>query len=372
MTDNARSKEGGARKTTPRKPVAGKGKGTPRASARNAAVPAAHVLRPEPPFPEWLRPLRGEILHALDAGRIPPGLLIVGPEGFGKALLARSLLQSIVCTQRRGDAMPCGTCSGCRSLQQDCHPDVLEVQPEGPLREIAVERIRAVSEFLGLSHTGQARIVWIDSADTMNIHAANALLKTLEEPPQGAMLLLTASRPARLPATVRSRCQQLRVPKPSPEQVIPWLTPQAVPPWSGAMALAASLDRPLHAWQMLEDPQAQAAWEVDLRALQVLLEASSPMPIIAAFRKCSLPSLLVRLQRLLLSAQRYLVTGSLDSFAQLLPASGATLARFAQQRGAQELSRLYRASAEWRADEATPLNPELRIEGMVLRLWKNA
>jgi len=321
-------------------------------------------------FPPWLRsPLAG-LAALVQTRQPPPGLLVVGPEGVGKGLLVRTFLQRVACKTATDDVFPCGICNGCRSFLSDSHPEILEIAPEEPGKEILIDRIRSVIDFLSLSHSGPARLVFIEPAESMNVNAANALLKTLEEPPEGAMLLLAAARPARLAATIRSRCQRLRIPPPDSALVRQWLAPMVGQGLGVDEALAASLNRPMAARALLDDPVAIERWRQDREALGMLLESASPFPVATVFHACDLGSLLPRLQRLLVSAQTYLVTDQADAFARLF--EPGALESFARSRGLKELSSLFQDSLQWHRDLPTALNPQLRCEHMVLRLWRRA
>lgn len=319
-------------------------------------------------FPPWLDAALAGLVKLVRSRQIPSGLLVTGPDGVGKGLLVRTFLQRIACTDAGARDLPCGRCNGCRSFLGSSHPEILVVQPAESGKDILVDDIRAVIDFLSLSHGGPARLVFIEPAEAMNANAANALLKTLEEPPAGAMLLLSAARPARLPATIRSRCRVLRIPTPDHATVRAWLAPVARSEVGVDEALAASLNRPLDARALLEDPDARAAWQVDRAALDTLLTDPSPFAAVKRFVDADLGSLLPRLQRLLLSAQIYLMTGRVDGFAQLFRA--AAFEAFARGRGVREITLLCEESLQWHRDLRAALNPELRCEHIVLRFWR--
>ncbi len=322
-------------------------------------------------FPPWLEGRLGELVRMVGSGQAPPGLLVTGPKGVGKGLLVRSFLQRMACTEVTDAMFGCGRCNGCRSFLGATHPEILQVTPEAPGKEILVDSIRAVIEFLALSHSGPARLVFIEPAEAMNVNAANALLKTLEEPPGGAMLLLAAAQPARLPATIRSRCRLLRVPVPDQRSVKHWLKPATADTGLAVEeALAACLERPLEAQALLDDDDARAAWQADRSALEALLRSTSPFPVIERFLECDLGSLLPRLQRLLLSVQHYLVQGDLDVFGRLFDPD--TLRRFAADRGMRETALVFQDTLQWQRELQAPLNPNLRCEDIVLRFWRRA
>lgn len=151
-----------------------------------------------------LRILQGTIRR----NRVPSTLLFSGDSGIGKRSTALIYIQALNCLAvQDGDA--CGVCSSCRKIIGGNHPDVHIVEPDGG--DIKIDSIRAVEEFLSMKpYEGRKKAVLIDEADAMNINAANAFLKTLEEPPPDSIILLITANPDTLPDTIRSRCFQVR------------------------------------------------------------------------------------------------------------------------------------------------------------------
>jgi len=190
--------------------------------------------------------------------RMPHALLIHGPQGVGKLALAERFGQSLLCESVQARGAPCGQCDSCRWIDAGSHPDFRRVEPEAlarspsnaedpdepaaapargakPSNEIKVDQIRALDGFLNLkSHRGGHRVALIHPAEAMNPNAANALLKGLEEPPGSALFILVSHRPARLLATVRSRCVSVPVQIPDTGASLAWLESQGVAdpsPW---------------------------------------------------------------------------------------------------------------------------------------------
>jgi len=173
-----------------------------------------------------MRAAEEQLRAAHAAGRLPPGLLIHEAPGTGGRSLALYFAQLLLCT---GSTPACGQCAGCRRVQQGEHPDftLLEPDAESKLGQITVDQVRAVAAQLALSsYEGHGSCVVLDPAHALNRNAANALLKTLEEPRRDAHLVLVTSSPSLLPATVRSRCQKLPLPAPHREQTLAWLSEQ--------------------------------------------------------------------------------------------------------------------------------------------------
>ena len=145
--------------------------------------------------------------QAVAGGRAGGAYLFYGPEGAGKATLASAFVAALACGSRTPEGEACGTCSSCRAVAQGRHPDVWWVEPASDAGNITIEQVRDLRAWLGLSAGspwGKAAVV--DHADRMTPQAANALLKTLEEPSGPAVIVLLAREPSALPDTIQSRC----------------------------------------------------------------------------------------------------------------------------------------------------------------------
>jgi DNA polymerase-3 subunit delta' len=172
----------------------------------------------------WLEPYWQKMLDVIARGRLPHGLLIIGQRGVGKLAFAEALAALLLCEGSDAQARPCGTCPGCNQYRAGSHPDRLTITPEEDSQVIRVDQVRELGEKLALSsHRAGFKVAVMHPAEAMNINAANSLLKTLEEPSDNTVLILVSAQPARLPATIRSRCQQLRITAPEPGQVLDWL-----------------------------------------------------------------------------------------------------------------------------------------------------
>src|SRR5690606_12962284 len=138
-------------------------------------------------LPAWLAGAWDALVGALDGGRVHHALLLAGPAGVGKRMLADAFIAAALCEQRSAGAVACGACRACVLLANGTHPDslkiTLEPRDDGKLRsELTIDQIRNLGQRLSLSSQfGGFQIARIDPADAMNANAANALLKTLEE-----------------------------------------------------------------------------------------------------------------------------------------------------------------------------------------------
>lgn len=210
---------------------------------------------------------------AAERERLPHAILVHGPAGIGKTQFIRALGAAVLCERPRG-GLACGECDSCRWIEQGNHPDIREIVPEAAEEEddaaepatgrsekaksvvIKVDQIRAVADFVSLStHRAGHRVLLLHPAETLQPAAANALLKTLEEPPPATLIVLAADRPARLLATIRSRCRLLALPMPPRDAALAWLRAEGVAEGESLLAMAGGA--PLLAQRLAEPEEAQ-------------------------------------------------------------------------------------------------------------------
>jgi DNA polymerase III subunit delta' len=149
--------------------------------------------------------------------------LLHGPVGIGKRALAERLMARLLCQKPQGlDA--CGQCKSCMLLKAGSHPDNYVLEPEEADKAIKVDQVRELVSFVvQTAQMGGRKVVLIEPAEAMNNNAANALLKSLEEPSGDTVLLLVSHQPSRLLPTVKSRCVQQACPLPSEAMSLAWL-----------------------------------------------------------------------------------------------------------------------------------------------------
>lgn len=206
---------------------------------------------------EWLQQYRERLNRARQQGRLPHALLISGQDGIGKRLLAGQLASSLLCEQPAADGQTCGQCPACGWLRAGTHPDLLWLVPEEAGKAIKVDQVRALSSELGMtSHAGRYKVAIIQPADAMNKNAANSLLKTLEEPTDNTLLVLLTALPGRLPATIRSRCQQLQLVSPDSLSAQQWLQDTGMGSGQASRYLKLANGAPLKAQQLAETDSA--------------------------------------------------------------------------------------------------------------------
>ena len=208
---------------------------------------------------------KNDLMRLQELGKRPPhALLFKGAKGIGKLDLAMNFAQLMLCQEQDESGFACGKCSSCHWFEQESHPDFRLLQSEllslegeetesgkKPSKQISVDQIRGLADFIGMSaHQGGRRVVIIHPAEAMNTNAANALLKNLEEPPQGLLFILVSHKPQQLLPTILSRCQPFTLSVPDIESATQWLSGQGVK--NPVEALAASGFSPLQAAQLDE------------------------------------------------------------------------------------------------------------------------
>lgn len=226
-------------------------------------------------LPPWLQESWRSLSERLAQQRLPHALLLSGAAGLGKRALADVLVSATLCERRSSDGFACGSCRSCHLIAAGSHPDRVhlsfELRDDGkPRTEIVIEQIRTLSQRLSLSSQfGGMQMVIIDPADRMNASAANALLKTLEEPSASTIIVLISDQPSRLPATIRSRCQRVQFNVPERSAALEWLAGQGVVAKDGELALDAMLGNPGRALEALGDQSLALRSECsrDLRSL---------------------------------------------------------------------------------------------------------
>lgn len=200
----------------------------------------------------WLEQHWAQLQTRRLRGQLPHGLLFSGPGGIGKRQLAATFAAALLCRRPTENGLACGECEACRLIQAGTHPDFLQVGPLPEKQHIVVDQIRELCAGLALkSHAGGYQVATIVPAEQMNTAAANSLLKTLEEPSDNTLLILITEQPGRLPATIRSRCQQLRFPVPAADAGEQWLERQGGEKCAGLLLRLAD-GAPLRALELAQ------------------------------------------------------------------------------------------------------------------------
>jgi DNA polymerase-3 subunit delta' len=310
-----------------------------------------------------------------DRAHLPHAILVHGAAGIGKTQFIRALAAAALCEAPRG-GLACGACDSCRWLAQGNHPDFREIVPEAAEEDeegaegeggkaekakslvIKVDQVRAVADFLSLTtHRAGARVLLLHPAEALHPAAANALLKTLEEPPPNTLIVLASDRPARLLATIRSRCRMLALPMPRAEEALAWLRAQGVAEAEAALATAGGA--PLLA-QRFADPE-EAQFRRKLLAELAKPGGADALAFAATVDRGAVERLVFWMQTWV----QDLVRVRLAAKARHHGALGAALE--ARQRGA-DLDRLLALDRELvaaRSLASHPLNPRLLAEHLL-------
>lgn len=208
----------------------------------------------------WLHSAVDRFHQLVVTERLPHALLLQGREGDGAEVLAQTLAKAALCSAPEL-GYPCNHCKSCLLHQADTHPDYLKIEPGGASATVRVDEIRLLVErFSSTSQIAGRKVALILHSETMNNAAANALLKTLEEPPGESLLILVTEGTKPLLPTVRSRCQPIAMQRPSAEQIKTWL---AAKEYAGKLSeeLLHALDyQPLRLMHWIEEEK-QPQWD---------------------------------------------------------------------------------------------------------------
>jgi len=317
---------------------------------------------------------------------LPHALLIHGRPGLGKTALARLFAQRLLCEGPSGGDLPCGECAACLWSEQGNHPDFRVLEPEalsaadvepgvaeaGPRkgeaasRQIRIDQVRELQDFLAIgTHRGGLRAVVVRPAEAMNVATANALLKSLEEPPPKTAFLLVSSAPERLLPTVRSRCQKIGVAPATAAEAASWLRARGLQDAEAALAYAANA--PLAA---LEDAEERAVRDSlvagrlaggsrDALELADACQGVAPARVILWLQKWAVDLVLARTAGRIRYHQRH----------------ASALRGLAGSLALERLLRFERSLAAAAAVAQHPLNPRLFLEDVFLRygqIWETS
>lgn len=314
-------------------------------------------------------------------------LLLKGRKGVGKLAFARNLAKSLLCERPSADAEACGSCPSCGWFEQGGHPDFRLLEPEAltaladeatteaggdtepepvsakgkkkPSKQIGVEQIRALSDLVHMSsHRNGYKIILIHPAEAMNLAAANALLKNLEEPPPQTLFILVTHRPQDLLPTIRSRCRQIAMPTPDLATAVSWLEQQGVK--DPATSLAAAGYAPLAALEF-GDVDYLAQHAAFIRQISTP-GAFNPIVLAEEMQKSDLPTAVNWMQKWCYDLMSFRTTGKIRYHLPML----AAIKALASGIDSRALAAYTRSLISTQRLARHPLNPRLFLEEMLL------
>jgi DNA polymerase III subunit delta' len=317
----------------------------------------------------WLDDAMAALGAMHTAQRLPHAILIHAPTGTGGEWLARWAAQLVLCPNpaplAAGAHRPCGECASCRRAGEGQHPDLTWVHPLEDSQQIRIEQIRELCTELALtSHQGGYKVAIVEPADSLNRFAANALLKTLEEPSPRTLMVLVAAQPSRLPATLRSRCQRVDARAPTRAESLAWLaSTQGKGDWEAVLDVIG--EAPMAAVAL--DPAATAELRTETwRALEEVRSGTAdPHATAERWSRSELPLRLACVENWLTERIRRSVPQAPQS-AELR--ATAQPGRQDSVMNTRTLFRLLDAVRDLRAALATPINRSLALESLLRSL----
>lgn len=219
----------------------------------------------------WHQALWQQLQQARQAKHLPHALLFAGAEGCGHETFIEYLAASLLCLTPSANGQACGHCRSCQVLAAQAHPDFIRIATADDKQTIGIDQVRGLSHFMELKCSySPCRVALLAEANALNHHAANSLLKVLEEPAGQTHLLLFTTQLSQLLPTIRSRCQIFRMPLPAPDQAIAWLKiQQTIQEPAHLLTLASG--KPLTALS-LDSGEKLAQRELFLQQLQQLCQ----------------------------------------------------------------------------------------------------
>ena len=272
------------------------------------------------PLP-WQLSQWAQLSRGFSASTLAHAYLLCGSEGLGKSLFAGAFAKYALCMSPiKADKsssteinIACGECKNCLKCGVGNHPDIIKIELEEGSKNIKIDQIRWLSEFvIRSSHSGGAKIAIIEQAHLLNGNAANALLKTLEEPNDNTHLFLVSDYPGRLVATIRSRCQKLSFPTPSPEIAIPWLQ-ESIGAGNVEPLIKAADGRPLIALELAEGNSLQATEQLLQTLCEMKLGRKTIQQALALASKIGESEVLEHFSKFLSKLTKYSLTGDRES-----------------------------------------------------------
>ena len=317
--------------------------------------------------------------------RMPHAILLYGAEGIGKARFAEHLAKSLLCESPAVEGHACGTCLSCNWFDQYSHPDYRRVRPglldeeeasseatdgdaepekkakatKAPSKEIVIDQVRALGDFMNIStHRQGTRVVLLYPAEALNVPAANALLKSLEEPNPNTVFILVSHRLDRLLPTILSRCHKVPLHMPAQAEALVWLQQEGVK--EAEMWLAQQGGAPLLALEMAQSD--------DVKELQEFLQAlakpdvENSLKLADKMQKMEMPRTVSWLQRWLYDIFSVKQSGRIRYY----PKYQNEIKHLASRASNDKLMKLIKSVQDRQAIASHPLSGKLFLEDMLL------
>jgi DNA polymerase-3 subunit delta' len=301
--------------------------------------------------------------------RLTHALMLKGRRGIGKLAFARALAQALLCEAPDAAEGACDACAACGWFAQGNHPDYRQVEPASIAEAdaddaekktaISVDQVRGLADFVNVSsHRGGLKIIVVHPAEALNVNAANALLKSLEEPPPRTHFVLVTHRPHQLLPTIRSRCQQIALPGPPRDAAAAWLEEQGMDEPEAVLAYTG--DAPLLALESMDG----AYWAARRAFLRQLARPDfDALAAAEAVRDCAPVHVIEWLQKWSYDVVYYLTLARVRYNVDCIPA----VAEAARRVNALDAARFHREMVRLQPFVHHPLNSRLLFEDLLLK-----
>ena len=322
-------------------------------------------MAPEVTLPTWHAELWAQLQQRRARGSMPHALLLSGPAGVGKQLFATHLAKSLVCEAESVEQQPCGQCKACRLADAGTHPDIHWLQPEEEGKAIRIDAVRSLIGKTTLTTQARgSRVFLISPAHAMNRASSNALLKTLEEPSAASVMVLISSEPHLLPATIRSRCQDLLFKPVAAQQAGDWLREQAPQIQNQEALLALSGGAPLLALRADEEDWLNQAQQTLAQLAELKQRKVNPMQVVEAWTQRPLQPLLNDLSRI--SSDLVQLASGAQAQRLFMPGQGGQLQSLAKGLDLVQLFGFIDGLNGLRRQMTHNLNPQMLLEKVVI------
>lgn len=303
-------------------------------------------------------------------GQLPHALLFVGQQGIGKKRFADDLAKSLLCLDVDHSGYSCGRCQHCQLYQAGNNPNIQVISPEEEGKQIKIDVIRQlVGELVLATNEGSFNVVIIEPAEAMNKAAANALLKTLEEPVARTLLILICNSPHLLLPTIKSRCRTIRFPTPDSKAAVDWLQAQRPQIKMPENQLRINGGAPIKALKAIDE-----AWQDKTDTLfedfmNLTKGRADAVEVAGRWYGFDMPDLLVE----------QMMTWIMDMVRWKLSANPPTLYHVEQSQGLQtvaerldlqQLTFFLKQLYDYKSEQFSNLNPQLAMENLLIEWLK--